>query len=130
MLNELRAYFYLIEGEQMPPDAPDEWFLLPDPGPRSLEQVEVFTSVTRRLITAIAECNDTEEDIQSVFYEHAKIAFGDERSAIREYFQMLYVLVFHRLSGPRRGQFVSLIGRQAFIERLEQRLDMPMQYPI
>ncbi len=130
MLNEMRAYFFLLEGEQMPEDAPDEWFLQPDPAPRTEEQVQIFVDTSRHLADALADVELDELAIQTIFYDHAKLAFGEEKSSIREYFKMLYLLIFHRDSGPRWGQFVMMLGRDEFIERLERRLDAPMVYPI
>ena len=122
----LRAYFYTLEGEMPPPDAPDEWFLpRADPTIRTEAAVAAFHRETRRLLTELGS-SLTEDEIQALFYERAKAAFGTDKAAIRDYFRMLYLLIFQRPSGPRWGQFVILIGRQAFIDRLKNRLADPV----
>lgn len=126
MINQFQAYFYLLEAEQMPVDAPDEWF---EPRhenvSRSQEQVATFITHAYKLIDDLALL-ETEEEYQVAFYDRAKKAFGEDKASIKTFFEMLYLLIFHRAHGPRWGQFVALIGRDDFRTRLQQRLENPL----
>lgn len=125
MSNELRTYFYLLEGEQQPPNAPNDWFLGVDNSFRTLEEIETFENHATLLLSDIAQL-ETEEEFQAAFYSRAKLAFGDDNSSIRKFFVLLYLLMFGRDSGPRWGQFVKLTGREEFISKLKIRLESPM----
>lgn len=126
MQNRLRAYFYLLEAEQMPEDAPDEWFLpQPSSETRTPEQIDSFVLQTQGLMKDLQHLN-TEEEYQIAFYNRAKMAFGEDRASIKIFFQMLYLLLFQRNHGPRWGQFVQMIGRERFIQTLQERLSNPL----
>jgi lysyl-tRNA synthetase class I len=126
-IQNLRAFYYLLEAEQMPENAPDEWFLPKEESVRSEEQVQSFVTQTLNLLENLTTL-ETEEDIQSLFYSTAKAAFGEEKSSIRDYFKMLYLLILQKENGPRWGQFVLMFGRDEFIERLTSRLYAPMSF--
>lgn len=126
MHNTLRAYFYLLEGEPMPENAPDEWFLPRETSEaRTPEQIEAFATQAQGLIEDLRILT-TEDDYQTAFYNRAKMAFGEDRASIKIFFQMLYLLLFQRNHGPRWGQFVQMIGRDRFIENLQERLSNPL----
>ena len=124
---ELRTFLYLIEGEQQPFEAPDEWFLGVDNSFRSEEELETFQEHAWLLIDDLNGLED-EDEIQAAFYSRAKLAFGEDKSSIRRFFALLYLLIFHTDSGPRWGQFVVLSGREFFIQRLTDRLSNPLAY--
>lgn len=124
-MSALHAFFYLRDAEQMPADAPDEWFLMTQDDAGLTDRVNTFETHARALITDISAL-DGEEAFQYAFYERAKAAFGTDGKAIREFFRMLYLVVFGQESGPRWGQFVALFGREAFLVRLQRNLDNPL----
>ena len=123
-MSALQAFFYLRDAEQMPENAPDSWFLQPDPVQGLTERVDTFETHARLLIEDLSDL-EGEEAFQFAFYERAKAAFGTDGASIREFFRMLYLVVLDQPSGPRWGQFVALTGREEFIERLRSRLDNP-----
>lgn len=118
----LRSYFYLVEGELPPKDAPDEWFLLPDSTQkRSEEEVEKFLVGCSYLKEYLRD-DMPEEDIQFHFYEAAKKAFGDEKSSIREFFKLLYLVIFSKPQGSRWGMYVQMVGVSEFLNDLSVKL--------
>lgn len=124
--DRLRAYFYLLEGETPPDNAPDTWFLpRVDPAIRSMTDIQTFEAETRQLVRDL-DTVETEQDIQAAFYTRAKAAFGTEKAAIRDYFRLLYLLIFRRPHGARWGQFVILTGKTTFQDLLLERLENPL----
>lgn len=126
-MSTLHAFFYLHDAERMPPDAPDSWFLEPEDTAALVARVDRFEEHARALITDLSTL-EGEEAFQFAFYERAKAAFGTEGAQIREFFRMLYLVVLGQPSGPRWGQFVTLTGRETFIEMLRCRLDAPLAF--
>jgi len=63
----------------------------------------------------------TEKNIQAEFYDAAKLTFGDEKASIREFFKMLYMVIFQSQSGPRWGQFLMIAGLDRFVEIIRER---------
>lgn len=121
----IHAFFYLHDAEPMPENAPDEWFLRPDPTSGLPERVDAFVRQVDVLLNELSTLN-TEEEFQFAFYENAKVAFGEDRGAIREFFRMLYLVIFQRDNGPRWGQFVVAVGRDEFIEMLRRNMANPI----
>lgn len=124
-MNALTAFFYLHDAEQPPENAPDEWFLAAPALPGSLSRVDVFARHARALADDLGSL-EGEAEFQSAFYERAKAAFGTDGASIREFFRMLYLLIFRQQSGPRWGQFVAITGRDDFIALLRSRLESPL----
>ena len=121
----IHAFFYLHDAEPMPENAPDEWFLRPDPTSGLPERVDAFVRQVDVLLNELSTLN-TEEEFQFAFYENAKLAFGEDRGAIREFFRMLYLVIFQRDNGPRWGQFVVAVGRDEFIAMLRRNMANPI----
>jgi len=113
MNNNLRTFFFLQEAEIMPVDAPDEWFLQRDP---SLELVENSDKIEQGLdyILDLIREDQTEEEIQSIFYEAGKTFYGTDKNQLRMFFRGLYQILFQRPDGPRWGQFVKIYGVAEF----------------
>lgn len=124
-MSALEAFFYLQDAEVMPKNAPDEWFLQPDPVQGLRERVSTFETQARGLMEDISSL-EGEEAFQFAFYERAKAAFGTDGASIREFFRMLYLVVLGQPNGPRWGQFVALTGRDEFVALLRTRLDNPL----
>lgn len=131
MPSPLAAYLYFKTAEMPPEDVTDEWFLSPEPAPLTSEKVGIFTEQVNGLISDIEALDDPsdEEAVQFIFYERAKAAFGEEKSSIREFFKMLYLVVLEKPDGPRWGQFVALTGRDEFLSRLRKRMEAPFWSP-
>jgi lysyl-tRNA synthetase class I len=127
-MKNLQTYFFLLEAEQMPEDADDDWFLpQPEPNIRTTETLQIFETHVKGLIDDLQHLT-TEEDFQTAFYNRAKLAFGEDKASIRTFFQLLYLLIFQRPQGPRWGQFVTLIGKDEFCARLSQRINSPLSW--
>jgi hypothetical protein len=121
----LRAFFYLLESEVMPPDADDAWFLQPCTGVRDAASVEAFARGATAIVADLPGTDSTEEAVQALFYAHAKQAFGEDKDSIRRFFAMLYLLLFGRDHGPRWGQFVTIVGVDLFCARVSALLADP-----
>jgi len=120
--NRVAAYLYLHCAEQMPEDADWEWFLLPEPNPVHLSDVEAFLEATSNLLDAITEEEvNSEESIQTLFYDAAKATFNGDKKMIRTYFRWLYLVLFQSHDGPRWGVFVSCMGTDRFVEFAKER---------
>lgn len=61
----------------------------------------------------------TEDEIQTQVYEIGKQHFPDE---LREWFRVCYLVFIGKESGPRLGQLIKILGRQHFIDDIQQRL--------
>lgn len=122
----LRAFFFLLESEIMPPDADDAWFLQPSKGARDAASVEAFLLGAQGIVAELPTTPADEESLQALFYAQAKAAFGGDKDSIRRFFEMLYLLIFGRNHGPRWGQFVAIVGVDTFCERLSDMLADPV----
>ena len=124
-LNKVSADLYLNWGEQQPDNAPDSWF-----EPRGQEDITVDKNEVIKALTGAQElCTTlnmnrgyTEEEIQTLFYDVAKTTFGEEKAQIRTFFKYMYQFVLGSQSGPRWGQFISILGIEEFLDRLHMRL--------
>ena len=126
--NNLKAFIYMQEAETMPPDCDDEWFLQTDD---SLYFIDNFDKIIEGIdhIKANLFACETEEEIQILFYDAAKMSLGEDKSSIRNFFKFLYLTMFEKTHGPRWGQFVALAGKEKFIENLEERMRNPLLLP-
>lgn len=115
------AEFYTRWAEPQPENAPDEWFLAgPTDAVVSVDSVSAALTGLGEVIDGLTPHMD-EEAIQSLFYEAAKDNAGDERGAMRDFFRYLYQFVLQSPSGPRWGQFVTIIGVDGFIDLVQRR---------
>jgi len=121
--NHLHAFFYMHLGEQMPNNALDEWFLAKEEF--EFPDLNLLRRGVNLLIARLqVEKVWTEEEIQFEFYEVAKEIYGKEN--IREFFKLLYLLIFDKESGPRWGQFVYIIGISLFVVKLQAMMEDPI----
>lgn len=133
-LGDISAQLYLQESEYFDDNTPDEWFLVSD-----AEMVDSCNDRSFRFLKAmdyvlvnITSLSDeaTEKDYQTLFYDAAKMYFGEDKASIRDFFRVGYVFVFHSWSGPRWGQFVETLGVTAFIDTVQERLTRPIMMPL
>lgn len=91
------------------------------------EDVPVFLRQFPMLIEELQSLPEdaSETDIQTLFYDHAKLAFGEDKKSIRRFFILTYQVMLGTDSGPRFGQFVSLYGRDKFIDSFIDRVRNP-----
>lgn len=122
---KLSAYLFLHLGEQMPEDAPDDWFLGPDPVTSFIkDHIRAFIDSTDRLMHDLQYGTfDGPSDIMSQFYDAAKRTFDGDKSLIRTYFQWMYIILLQKPDGPRWGEFVSVYGVDSFVEMYYDRLN-------
>jgi lysyl-tRNA synthetase class I len=73
------------------------------------DRAEKLEDSLRKLLAKLEELadQDSEDAIQSVFYEAGKIHFGQE---LRWWFQVIYQIFLKQNDGPRLGQFVKLVS--------------------
>lgn len=123
--NTVAAYLYLHLAEQMPEDAPDEWFLQPDPANIDVARIEMFVRECTFLVTSLESMSDgcSTEDYQTLFYDAAKATFDEDKKMIRTFFMWLYLILFETDSGPRWGEFVSAFGRERFAHLMRTRFE-------
>lgn len=142
-LNELQAHFYLCEAESIPEPvlnsngslnieadnlALEAWSNTPSTFSWTRGQCSAFSDGVQNLLSDLKRLEDSDEtEIQTLFYDHAKLTFGKEKDDIRTFFAMLYLLLFDRNHGPRWGQFVKLSGVDNFIETTQARLAKPLR---
>jgi lysyl-tRNA synthetase class I len=131
------AYFYLLESPILNANATDEEVeIYQNPQHpkyinnsviRSKEEMVLFYTSCEQLLNDLRNSKEeTEEEFQSLFYNVAKENFGESKENIRNYFKMLYLLIFSADSGPRWGQFVMLNGKENFINVLKSKLFLPL----
>jgi lysyl-tRNA synthetase class I len=140
--NKLRAYMYMRSSNQMPEPVLDndnnidvdadnaqllEWSQTPVAEPVTLEQATKFCNSLQGLLQTLSSLEidsneSTSPQYMVPFYDAAKAAFDNDRTMIRVYFRMLYVLVLHTENGPRWGEFVDIYGRDQFIALVNQRI--------
>lgn len=128
--NILAAYLYLRMGEQMPEDAPNEWFLQPDPMAELLNlrsgRLYQFIYHTENLLIQLEQLElDPDEppatQYMSLVYEAAKATFDQDKTQLRTYFAWLYMVVFQRDEGPRWGDFIDVLGVEEFVALVRRR---------
>lgn len=122
----LATYLYLHQGEQMPEDAPDEWFLQPDPFAVDLGRVERFLQATEAMLTQLEElvldeAEPASPQYMTLVYDAAKETFDHDRTMLRTYFAWLYLVVFQRDEGPRWGDFIDVYGVENFVALVRRR---------
>lgn len=124
-MNHLRAFMYLQEAEQMPEDASDEWFLRPEPAIELVDRCQDILRGLNYILETISE-EQSQEEIQAIFYEAGKRYYGTEKSELRMFFRGLYQLLFRTTSGPRWGQFVKATSVKDFQTFVQKRLEDPL----
>ena len=122
----LATYLYLRQGEQMPADAEDSWFLEPDPFSVDQERLERFIVRTEQLLLELEQLELDPAELappqyMTLFYEAAKDVFDQDKSLLRQYFVWLYLIVFQRDEGPRWGEFVQVYGVEEFNRLVRER---------
>jgi len=110
----------------MPEDAPDEWFLQPDPFAIDINRVERFIECTEALLVQLQELvlNEAEPaspQYMTLVYDAAKETFDHDRTQLRTYFAWLYLVVFQRDEGPRWGDFIDVYGVDNFVSHVRSR---------
>lgn len=63
---------------------------------------------------------NTAEEIQYWVYEIGKTFYGEKN--LRDYFQMIYEVLFGKKSGPRFGTFIHIVGVEKVCELIESKL--------
>lgn len=122
--NTVAAYLYLHLAEQMPSDADDDWFLSPEPNPVRMVDVQSFLAATTSLRNQLLNLEvDDEDSYQTLFYDAAKATFGGDKGMIRTYFMWLYLILFQSENGPRWGVFVRCVGRDRFVQMMDERFN-------
>jgi len=121
--NEVAARIYMTLATPQPENAPDEWFLEEEDTSVTLPRVERFITALDDLRETLRGMGDGLDgaDYQTEFYNAAKAAFEDEKGGIRMFFRYLYALIFWTDSGPRWGDFVSIVGVDEFERMLNER---------
>jgi lysyl-tRNA synthetase class I len=122
MNNNLRTFFFLQEAEIMPVDAPDEWFLQRDSSLELVENSDKIESGLNYVLDLIHE-DQTEEEIQTIFYEAGKTFYGEDKVQLRTFFRGLYQIIFRKSDGPRWGQFVKIYGVSDFKDYARDRMN-------
>lgn len=126
----LAAYLYLHMGEQMPEDAPDEWFLQADPVAELLDmrspRLQMFLDNTEALLEGLLALEldpnePTAPQYMTLVYDAAKETFDQDKTQLRTYFAWLYLVLFQRDEGPRWGDFIDVYGVETFVELVRRR---------
>ena len=93
---------------------------------RSSKLVDCLSRLVDNLSAAADD--DSEEDIQSIYYEAGKLNFGSE---LRWWFSALYQILLGQPDGPRLGQFTKIMTMSWVIDRINDTLEDPwVQRPI
>lgn len=141
--NALAAFFYRLQGEQMPAPILDEngefdiaadnaaleiWSSGADPFEIDTIKLEKFLSRTNGLLVELQNLELVEDETpaaqyMTLFYNAAKDVFDGDSKKIRTYFSWLYMIVFQRTEGPRWGEFVSIYGVDNFISLVYNRFN-------
>ena len=125
-VNDISAYLYLRLGEQMPEDAPDEWFIGADPNLPKEHDVLVFINLTGLLLRRLGETDDYMAECYDVAKLFSTAVYGNEKTGIRHYFRWLYTMVFGYENGPRWGEFISIYGVDEFSDLVVRRFNSPL----
>jgi len=118
---KLEAYGYLREGDEgldRRIERALNW--VEDFGEAEIQKVELTSGeagVLRKLIQALLAAKD-EEGYQSSVFDVARA----EGIRPRALFQVLYRILIGRPQGPRFGPYVSVIGKDNVVEKLEEAL--------
>lgn len=125
-VDRLQTALYLRLGELMPADAPDEWFLQPDPffatPPDRMRLGRFIVEVENMLWELLDLSRDaTASDYMSVVYDAARRTFDDDSTQLRTFFMWLYAVLFHSANGPRWGDFIAIYGVDAFVLLVQER---------
>ncbi len=81
------------------------------------------------LIRRLNECNSNNEtEIYAVFCDVGKKLYGEKN--LRTFFKHIYMLMFNKSQGARLSTFTCLLGKQTFIDRLQERFDNPFMFPM
>ena len=77
----------------------------------------------KALINTLETCNDgmTPEDIQTKIYSTGKE--NGYKENLRDWFKLIYEVVFGEENGPRMGYFVSFFGLKETIELMKDKID-------
>ena len=100
------------------------WQMTPETQPLDVADVDLFLSSFGWLVEQIQSMDETtltDDEIMVPFYDAAKRAYGEDRSAIRRYFRYMYILLFRSESGPRWSQFIRAVGSDYFLRLVEER---------
>ena len=75
------------------------------------------------LIKTLEKCNDemSPEDIQTLIYSTGKENGYSEN--LRDWFKLIYEVVFGEENGPRMGYFVSFFGLKETIELMQDKIN-------
>ncbi len=76
-----------------------------------------------KLVSILKECNDdmTPEEIQTKIYTAGKE--NGYREKLRDWFKLIYEVVFGDENGPRMGFFISFFGLNETIKLIEDKLE-------
>ena len=126
--NILAAYLYLRMGEQMPEDAPDEWFLRPDPVSFDMVRLGRFIVCVEEMLLRLEElvldpAEPAGPQYMTLVYDAAKETFDHDKTQLRTFFAWLYLVVFQRDEGPRWGDFIEVYGVDNFVALVRQRFE-------
>lgn len=123
-IRTLAAYFFFIEDR--------EEYIFPQ---TQLSQEEIDANVKqageffvacKELQVRLSNLIDrTEDGIQATIYDVGKESYGAEKKELRQWFRLLYYLLFGKESGVRLGTFVTIIGIDEFIDLLNRKLKNP-----
>lgn len=124
IIQTLSAYFFNIEYF----DDPNIEVLREEIDNRHNEASN-FIIASKDLIERIRNLESTEGvDIQTVFYDIGKQYFGEEKTDLFRFFEMLYMTIWERKVGPRFGVFAELYGKNEFADLIDERLDYAMDW--
>lgn len=71
---------------------------------------------------SVASDDDSEENIQSIYYEAGKLHFASE---LRWWFSVLYQILLRQQDGPRLGQFTKIMTLYWVIDRINDTINDP-----
>lgn len=100
------------------------WQMTPETQPLDVADVDRFLVGFSWLIEQVRQMNEdelTDDEIMVPFYDAAKMVYGEERTAIRNFFRYMYILLFRSESGPRWSHFIRAVGSDYFLRLVEER---------
>jgi lysyl-tRNA synthetase class I len=126
--NILAAYLYMRLGEQMPADAPNEWFLQPDPFTADMRRLGRFIVQVEEMLLNLEElvldpAEPAGPQYMTLVYDSAKETFDHDKTQLRTFFRWLYLVVFQFEDGPRWGDFIEVYGVENFVALVRQRFE-------
>lgn len=136
-ISEIRSFLYLVESPKLKDDAtpeeeeayynPKHPNYISNPVVRTELEIQTFISGVERLLNEIKNLTQKDEErIQSLFYDVAKTTFGETKEQIREFFKLMYLILFSKDNGPRWGQFVLMFGVDEFVDYANKRFEDPL----